>query len=134
MAHYRVREVLNYGGFFGGDTISLIAEPVEGGEPEDFTIDEHVFDNLKDRYKVLDGFILELEREGERVTRARVLAAPEREQLKAAIDSDTPSERERRYRVFAYRCSHEALWVRGEPEELGSGRYRCVLCGTEFSS
>ncbi len=136
MAIYRVQEVLNYGGFFGGDTISAIFVPYAGGEERDFTLDEHLFDNLKDRYKVLDGFILDLEtdEQGDKVSRARVLAAPELRQLKEAIDPGTPSEQARRYRVFAYKCSAENLWVRGEPEELGEGRYRCVLCGAEFSS
>lgn len=136
MPLYRVKEILNYGGFFGGDTISAIFEPYGGGAEQDFTLDQHTFDNLKDRYKVLDGFLLDLETDesGSKVTRARVVAAPERDQLKDAIDPDAPSEQARRYRVFAYRCSAEGLWVRGEPEELGEGRYRCVLCGTEFSS
>ena len=134
MAKYRIREVLNYGGFFGGDTVSAICEPYEGGEELDVTIDEHAFDNLKDRYKVQEGFVLELAWEGERVAKARILAAPERSQLKEAIDPDSPSEQARRYRVFAYRCSAEGLWVRGEPEELGEGKYRCVLCGEEFRS
>ncbi|MBA3531361.1 MAG: hypothetical protein H0T73_05500 [Ardenticatenales bacterium] len=134
MTKYRIKEVLNYGGFFGGDTVNAICEPYAGGREEDVTIDEGVFDNLKDRYKVLNGFVVELEREGERVTRARILAAPTRDQLKEVIDADTPSERAHRYRVFAYRCTAENLWVRGEPEELGGGRYRCVLCGEEFSS
>ncbi|MDQ4078700.1 MAG: hypothetical protein M3220_20970 [Chloroflexota bacterium] len=134
MALYKVKEVLNYGGFFGGDTISAIVEPYGGGAEQDVTIDEHAFDNLKDRYKVLDGFILDLEMDEGNVTNARIVAAPELQQLKEAIDPDAPSERERRYRVFAYKCSPEDIWVRGEPEELGEDRYRCVICGTEFAS
>ncbi|MGH2544075.1 MAG: hypothetical protein ACRDIB_14845 [Ardenticatenaceae bacterium] len=134
MTKYRIREVLNYGGFFGGDTVSAIVVPYAGGEERDVTIDAHAFDNLKDRYKVMDGFILDLEVDEGKVTHARILAAAQRDQLKEAIDPDTLSERERRYRVFAYKCSAEDLWVRGEPEELGSGRYRCVLCGQEFES
>lgn len=137
MQHYRIKEVLNYGGFFGGDTISAIFEPFEGGAEQDFTIDQHVFDNLKDRYKILDHFVLALETNGPAVSHARILAAPTREQLKEAIDPDTPSEQARRYRVFAYKCTkcpQGPLWVRGEPEELGGGQYRCVLCGQSFSS
>lgn len=134
MARYRVKEVLNYGGFFGGDTISAIVEPFEGGDERDFTIDEHLFDNLRDRYKILDGFVLEIEADGDRVTRARVVAAPDRNQLKAAIDPAAPAEKERRYRVFSYLCPADSLWVRGEPEELAPGRYRCTLCAAEFHS
>ena len=132
---YRIKEILNYGGFFGGDTVSAIVEPYEGGDERDVTIDQHAFDNLKDRYKVLSGFVLELEfDERDTVTRARIVAAPERNELKEVIDADAPSEKARRYRVFAYRCAPEGLWVRGEPEELGGGRYRCILCGHEFAS
>ena len=134
MALYRVKQVMNYGGFFGGDTINAILEPYAGGDEQDFTLDEHLFDNLKDRYKVLAGFVLELDTDGEKVTHARICAAPERGQLKEAIDPDTPSEQAHHYRVFAYRCTAEGLWVRGEPEELGEGRYRCTLCGEEFQS
>lgn len=134
MARYRVKQILNYGGFFGGDTVSAIFEPYEGGAECDFTIDEHAFDNLKDRYKVLDGFVLEIEQDGGNVQLARILAAPTRQQLKEAIDPDTPSEQAHRYRVFAYKCSAEDIWVRGEPEQLSDSRYRCVLCGEEFSS
>lgn len=134
MALVRLKEVLNYGGFFGGDTISAIAEPYEGGEEFDITIDEHVFVNLTDRYKIFDGFILDVERDGERITSARVVAAPERKQLKEAVDATTASEREWAYRVFAYRCSEEDLWVRGEPVIVGDDRYRCQLCGHQFGS
>jgi hypothetical protein len=134
MALYRVKEVLNYGGFFGGDTISAIIVPYEGGEEQDVTLDEHLFDNLKDRYKVLDGFILEIEQEGSKPVAASVVAAPELEQLRAAVDPDAPGEAASPYRVFAYRCTAEELWVRGEPTELAEGLYCCVLCGEEFSS
>jgi hypothetical protein len=134
MAKYRITQVLNYGGFFGGDTISAVIVPYDGGDEQDVTIDQHAFDNLKDRYKVMDGFILDLELDEGKVTHARILAAPERQQLKEAIDPRAPTEQARRYRVFAYRCSAEGIWVRGEPEELGDGRYRCVLCGQEFES
>ena len=134
MAWVRLKEVLNYGGFFGGDTISVVAEPYEGGDEFDMTIDEHVFVNLKDRYKIFNGFLLDVERDGERVTAARLLAAPERKQLKDAVDATTESERAWAYRVFAYRCSEEGLWVRGEPEIVGEGCYRCLLCGHEFKN
>lgn len=134
MALYRIKEVLNYGGFFGGDTVSAIVEPWEGGDERDVTIDEHAFSNLKDRYKVLDGFVLDLTLNEDKVEAARIVAAPTREQLREAVDPATPSERERRYRVFAYRSPTLDLWVRGEPQELGEGRYRCIITGEEFSS
>ncbi len=137
MALYRINQVLNYGGFFGGDTVSAIFEPFGGGEEVDFTIDQHAFDNLKDRYKILDHFVLDLDTDEDTVRRARVVAAPTRDQLKEAIDLDTPAERAQKFRVFAYKCTkcpYGEMWVRGEPEELGEGRYRCVLCQQEFQS
>lgn len=137
MGLYRINQVLNYGGFFGGDTLSAIFEPFGGGEEIDFTIDQHLIENVADRYKILDHFVLELEHDGPTVRRARVVAAPTRQQLKDAININAPGEVARKYRVFAYKCTkcpYGELWVRGEPQELGNGLYKCVLCQQTFNS
>lgn len=137
MGLYRINQVLNYGGFFGGDTLSAIFEPFGGGEEVDFTIDQHAIENVADRYKILDHFVLEIDHDGPTVRRARVVAAPTRQQLKEAIDATTPSEVAHKYRVFAYKCTkcpYGELWVRGEPQELGDGQYKCVLCQQTFNS
>lgn len=137
MGLYRINQVLNYGGFFGGDTLSAIFEPFGGGEEVDFTIDQHALENVSDRYKILDHFVLDIEHEAGKVQRARVVAAPTRQQLKEAIDTSAQSEAERKYRVFAYKCTkcpYGELWVRGEPEEVDKGIYRCVLCRQTFNS
>lgn len=134
---YRINQVLNYGGFFGGDTLSGIFEPFGGGEEVDFTIDQHLIENVSDRYKILDHFVLEIDHDGPTVRHALVVASPTRQQLKEAIDTSKPGEVERKYRVFAYKCTkcpYGELWVRGEPEEIGDGQYRCILCQQMFSS
>ncbi len=132
MALYCVEEVLNYGGFFAGDTVTLIAVPLGQKEPKlDLVIDEYVFDNLKDRHKIVAGMVLDLEIEnGQKVTGARIVAAKTREALREAIDSRTPADRE--YRIFAYRCPSCDFWVRGEPEQVAPDTCRCRVCGATF--
>lgn len=131
---YLVKEVINYGGFFAGDTVSLVAVPYgESGPTYDFTIDEGVFENLADRHKVVAGMVLGLTVEDDdKVTGAHILAAESRDALRAAVDEDTPAEKA--YRVFAYRCPRCDFWVRGEPEEVGDGVYECRVCEETFEA
>lgn len=133
MALYRVEEVLNYGGFFAGDTVSLIAVPFgQDGPKLDAVIDEHVFDNLKDRHRVVAGMVLDLTVEaGQKVTAARIVAARTREELRAAVSCDTPPHQG--YRICAYRCPRCDLWVRGEPERVSERTCRCRVCGETFT-
>ncbi|MDQ7030016.1 MAG: hypothetical protein Q9O62_09705 [Ardenticatenia bacterium] len=134
MALYRVTEVLNYGGFFAGDTVSLIAVPFGHTEPKlDLVIDEYVFDNLKDRHRIVAGMVLDLTVEqGQKVTAARVMAATTREALRAAVGCDAPVHNG--YRICAYRCPHCHLWVRGEPERVSDTECRCRVCGEMFTA
>lgn len=129
---YRVKEVLNYGGFFAGDTVTLIAQPLGGGDERDFTIDDHAFRNVTDRYKIAAGMLLALETEGEKVLAATLVGAATREALRDAIDSEREKSdvSHKPYRVFAYRCPACAAWVRGEPDEPSTGHYQCRLCTT----
>lgn len=131
---YRIREVLNYGGFFAGDTVTLVAEPLNGGDERDFTIDEQALTNVIDRYKIAAGMILAVETEGDKVTEATVVGAATRETLRAAIDTTrepaAPAEAE--LRVFAYRCPHCQAWIRGEPKTAG-GVYTCRVCNTPLN-
>ncbi len=132
MALYYVEEVLNYGGFFAGDTVTLIAVPFGKEEPKlDLVIDEYVFDNLTDRHKIVPGMVLDLEIENEqKVTAARIVAAKAREALREAVESSAPADRE--YRIFAYRCPACNFWVRGEPEQTAPDTCRCRVCGATF--
>ncbi|MCZ7573416.1 MAG: hypothetical protein M5U01_33110 [Ardenticatenaceae bacterium] len=129
---YRIGEVLNYGGFFAGDTVTLLATPLAGGEEHDFTIDENAFTNVIDRHKIIAGMILALEIQDDKVATASLVGAASREALRAAIDTtrEPPPPAESAVRVFAYRCPDCHAWIRGEPQTAGGGDYRCLVCGT----
>lgn len=131
---YYVDEIINYGGFFAGETVSLVVVPYGDTEPKyDFTIDEGVFDNLSDRHAVKAGMVLSLKLEDEsKVTEARIMAAEDRTVLREAVNEDAPAEKE--YRVFAYKCPECELWVRGEPDEVDEGTYRCRVCNETFNA
>src|SRR5437773_12578042 len=67
---YLVQEVHNFGGFFGGDTVTLTA--TQQGTPDDertLTIDERAFTNVRDRHTIAAGMLLALKLTGERVDR-----------------------------------------------------------------
>lgn len=132
---YLVKEVLNYGGFFGGDTVAFIATRVgdTDGQEYDFTVDEVVFTNITDRHKVVEGMVLALDvADSGRVESAEVVAARSREALREAIRDDAHEEKP--YRVFAYKCPACGLWVHGEPDHLGGNEYRCRVCGATFTA
>ncbi|GAP64568.1 hypothetical protein ARMA_2991 [Ardenticatena maritima] len=132
---YTVKEVLNYGGFFGGDTVSFIATRFDDpeGREYDFTVDEGVFTNITERHKVVEGMVLALDvAESGRVEAAEVVAAQSREALRAAIRDDAHEEKP--YRVFAYKCPACGLWVHGEPDHLGGNEYRCRVCQATFTA
>jgi hypothetical protein len=125
-AIYLVREVHNFGGFFGGDTVTLTAAPA--GAPDDeqtLTIDERAFSNLRDRYAVAPGMLLELAFAGERVDRAELLGAATREELRAALGPAAPAGPLDGPLVLSYRCDTCGAWVAGEPR-AGA----CRLCGS----
>ena len=119
-----VTEVHNFGGFFGGDTVTLSAMPWPGGTETTWTIDEKALDNVSDRHIIAPGMVLQFDLHGERVDRARVIAARDWETLRNVLGS-APAERLAEPRVRAYRCSHCALWIEGQP----TSNTTCVLCG-----
>lgn len=133
---YQVREVLNYGGFFAGDTVTLTAAPFKGGDDRDFTIDEHALTNVSDRHKIVAGLLLELDTTGDKVERATVVGALSREVLRAAIDEARERENPAHptYRVFGYKCPRCDVWVRGEPEPAEGGGYICRVCQEHFEA
>ncbi|MEO5953398.1 MAG: hypothetical protein ABIQ44_13110, partial [Chloroflexia bacterium] len=88
---FRIIDVLNYGGFFGGETVTLDARPF--ATPErifSYIIPEHLFDNLTQRHLIQPGVALGFVLDGAEVRAARVLGAPTREQLKALIKPPAP--------------------------------------------
>ena len=87
---FLVQEVHNFGGFFGGDTVTLTATPfggagVPGGEEQTITIDQQALTNVRDRHSISAGMLLELSRTGDRVDRAELLGAATHAQLRAAL-------------------------------------------------
>ena len=114
MAIYRIHDVLNYGGFFAGDTVTVIARPVANpSEEQTFTIDQSALTNVGgDRYKIVAGLALDLQFEGERVSSATVIAAQDRALLrKTVVVADAPLDAPR---LFAYHCAPCDLWILGE--------------------
>jgi hypothetical protein len=119
-----VTEVHNFGGFFGGDTVTLSATPWPEGEEITLTIDEKALDNVNDRYTIAPGMLLQLDMAGERVDQAHVLAAHEWEVLRAAIGDTPPPSPLDGPQVRAFHCNKCDLWIWGQPSS-GKG---CSIC------
>ena len=132
-APYLVVDVLNFGGFFGGETVTLDAAPMSAPEKvTGFIIPEHVFDNLTQRHLIAAGMALGLVVDNGEVRAARVLGAPTREQLKDIVRVPPPSESGPGPRALSYRCSNCNLWITGTPEQREDGSYYCRLCGNKL--
>lgn len=115
MTYLRVHEVVSYGGFFGGDSITLTAVPLAGSDAErSLTIEQDLLSKAGvDRHRITAGMVLDVTLEGEHVAAASVAAAPERVQLRdAAPPSIGPLDAPR---IFAHYCPTCALWILGEP-------------------
>ena len=132
-APYRVIDVLNYGGFFGGETVTLDARPFS--DPDRIfscIIPEHLFDNLTQRHLIQPGVVLGLVVDGGEVRAARVLGAPTRDQLKELVKPATHEGSTAGPRALSYRCAHCDLWINGTPDRHDDGHYYCVLCGSKL--
>jgi hypothetical protein len=130
---YLVLDVLNFGGFFGGETVTLDAALMSDPDKlASFIIPEHVFDNLTQRHLIASGMALGLVVENGEVRAARVLGAPTREQLKEIVKTPPPSEAGPGPRALSYRCAHCNLWITGTPERTDDGAYHCKLCGNRL--
>jgi len=125
--------VLNFGGFFGGETVTLDASPISTPDKvSGFIIPEHVFDNLTQRHLIAAGMVLGLVVDNGEVRAARVLGAPTREQLKEIVKQPPPSESGPGPRALSYKCAHDDLWVAGTPERREDGSYYCRICGSKL--
>ncbi|HST05270.1 MAG TPA: hypothetical protein VLQ48_11105 [Chloroflexia bacterium] len=133
-APYRVIDVLNYGGFFGGETVTLDARPFSAPDRiVSYIIPEHLFDNLTQRHLIQAGVALGLVVDGGEVRAARVLGAPTREQLKELVKPPSHEEGSTGSpRALSYRCAHCDLWINGMPDRRDDGYYYCRLCGTKL--
>ena len=119
----RLRDVLNYGGFFGGDTLTATAHAVDAPSIEQtLTIDQIALTNVSDRYMIVGGMALDLQFEGERVSAATLIGAQERAMLRKAIGenpkSQTPNPNTMDApRIFSHHCPACDLWILGEPTD-----------------
>jgi hypothetical protein len=130
---YIVDDVLNFGGFFGGETVTLDAHPLhDPSKLVSYIIPEHLFDNLTQRHLIAAGMALGLVVEGGEVRAATVQGAPTREQLKEIVKQPAPGEGGPGPRALSYRCSHCDLWVAGTPDRRDDGFYYCRLCGSKL--
>jgi hypothetical protein len=122
--HYLVHEVHNFGGFFGGDTVTLTAARRDTPEEEQtLTIDERAFANVRDRYTIAAGMLLALTQSGERVDRAELLRAASQAELRAALGAPVVAGPLAEPQILSYRCDTCGLWVAGAPEAN-----RCHIC------
>ncbi|MDQ5825994.1 MAG: hypothetical protein M3441_17500 [Chloroflexota bacterium] len=131
---YIVTDVLNFGGFFGGETVTLDAHPHSAPETfASFIIPEHLFDNLTQRHLIAPGMALGLVVDNGEVRAARVLGATTREQLKEIVKPPLPSpDGVPGPRALSYRCTQCDLWITGMPDQREGGAYYCRLCGTKL--
>lgn len=122
---FLVSEVHNFGGFFGGDTVTLSgAIWREAGAPEaTLTIDAAALANVADRHTITAGMLLGLTMAGERVERAALLGAASHADLRRALGAPQLPARLDGPRTLSHRCERCALWV----ETTAAGG--CPLCG-----
>src|SRR5215212_7184645 len=131
-----IDEVLNYGGFFGGTTVTLYAHPPDAPrEDRKFIIADHVFENLKggDRFKILEGQVLALVLDGEEARTARIIGAATREQLREVATTLPSPDQTPGPRSLAYQCNSCGRWYLGTPPRRSAdGPYVCAVCGQEL--
>ena len=123
---FLVQEVHNFGGFFGGDTVTLTAVPFgdPNGEEQMIIIDQQALANVRDRHTISPGMLLDLQRTGERVDHAELLGASTYAQLRAALGSPAIPGPLAAPLILSYACPACNLWMAGAPEQG-----RCKVCG-----
>jgi len=124
-----VREVHNFGGFFGGDTVTFTATRWQTDEEETFTVDDQALTNIRERHAVAASMVFHFEMAGARIDRAELLAAAEWPILDAALVVRPPDGPLQAPRILAYRCDQCDLWVVGEPVPAEASPL-CKLCGS----
>jgi rubrerythrin len=122
---YLVQEVHNFGGFFGGDTVTLTATRHERPSDEaTLTIDQQALTNVRDRHTIATGMLLALWMAGDRVDRAELLGAASHAELRAALGIPALPPELNAPLVLSYCCPSCGLWVAGTPQ-AGA----CAICG-----
>lgn len=128
---FLVTEVHNFGGFFGGDTVTLSGHPwrAEEAAEQTLTIDEAALANVTARHTIAAGMLLELTMAGERVERAVLIGAADQASLRQALGPpELPTTLESPI-ILSYRCPSCGLWV---PASDVSGQ--CPACGSPKDS
>ncbi|MDP9313133.1 MAG: hypothetical protein M3R24_20000 [Chloroflexota bacterium] len=123
-----VTEVHNFGGFFGGDTVTLSAVPWPEGEETTLTIDEKALDNIAARHTLAAEMLLRLDFSGERIDRAYLVAARDRTLLNQALPATPSAAALSRPTIRVYHCPACSLWFTGQPLQQGA-QWVCTLCG-----
>ncbi|NJN17196.1 MAG: hypothetical protein HC822_13425 [Oscillochloris sp.] len=111
--HFLISEVHNFGGFFGGDTVTLSGAPwrMEDAEEQTLTIDDAALLNVGERHHISAGMLLDLEFAGERVERAVLLGAANHAELRRALgEPELPAHIDAPL-ILARRCQSCELWV-----------------------
>lgn len=126
MRRIKVTEVHNFGGFFGGDTVTLSAVPWPDGDEETLTIDDKALANIPDRYLVAAEMWLDLDMQGDRVDRAFLVATPDLEALRNVLVAAPPADHAQP-EIRAYHCATCQLWLLGQPLER-DGKQHCAIC------
>jgi hypothetical protein len=124
-----VSEVHNFGGFFGGDTVTLsgAAWPSSADTLEQtLTIDAAALSNVPDRHTLVAGMLLELSFAGERVERATLLGAADYAALRRALGPPPlPPGPQAKPLILSHYCPACTLWVVSTTPPA-----RCPLCAT----
>jgi len=128
MSRWQVIEVHNFGGFFGGDTVTLTAICWEDQSEETLTIDEKALSNVRERHAVAPSMVFDLHMAGERVDQADLLAADDWALLEAALGDEPTAGTFSGPQVRAFHCAQCGLWIVGEP--AADDEPRCTLCDT----
>ena len=127
---YLIQEVHNFGGFFGGDTVTFTALRRDAPEEEQtITVDERALSNVRDRHTIAAGMLLGVDLAGERVDRAELLGAATHADLRAALGPAEVNGPLDGPRILSYRCDTCGLWVAGAPDDGA-----CRLCGQPLAT
>ncbi|MEM8530566.1 MAG: hypothetical protein AAGF95_06975 [Chloroflexota bacterium] len=114
---YLIREVHNFGGFFGGDTVTFTAASIDAPDAEEeLTVDEQAFSNVSDRYTITAGMVLEIMFVGDRVEQATLIGASSHAELRAALGPVELDASLDGIRVLSHQ-REDGLWVTGAPQE-----------------
>jgi hypothetical protein len=121
-----VTEVHNFGGFFGGDTVTLSCIAWQSGDQEHtLTIDEAAMVNVGERHNICAGMLLALTMSGERVDRAELIGAGEYIELRHALGEPDLSQNLPGPLILSHRCESCGMWVNTRYE---GGRAVCPMC------